>query len=87
MPLTSDITLNAGQFDPAAASEQSKRLNDHLIEILEKGPKWYEVRLQSLPCYPEASIAHVGEMPGRSCKVSRNAIEGRDSIPCPESPT
>jgi hypothetical protein len=45
MPLTSDITLNAGKFDPAAASEQSKRLNDRLIEFVEKGPKWYEVRL------------------------------------------
>jgi len=49
MPLTSDITLNSGKFNPASNSEQSKQLNNKLIEMLAAGPKWFEVRLPSFP--------------------------------------
>lgn len=43
MPLTSDLTLNVGKFDPAATSEQTSKLNEGLIAIMESGPKWFEV--------------------------------------------
>lgn len=48
MALTSDLTLNAGKFDPALNSEESKQLNLQLIEKLAGGPKWWEVRLPTL---------------------------------------
>jgi hypothetical protein len=47
MPLTSDITLNAGKFNPASNPEQSKQLNIQLIEKLGGGPKWFEVGVLS----------------------------------------
>lgn len=43
MPLTSDVVIDAGKFDPANNSEQANNLNKTLIAIAEKAPKWYEV--------------------------------------------
>lgn len=43
MALESDITINAAKFEPAAISEQTVKLNQHIIDIFESAPKWYEV--------------------------------------------
>jgi len=43
MPLQSDVTIDAFKFSPDAISEQTKKLNSHLINILQSGPQWYEV--------------------------------------------
>ncbi|KAF4636663.1 hypothetical protein G7Y89_g1430 [Cudoniella acicularis] len=43
MPLKSDIVIDAAKFDPANNSEQSKKVNQGLIERLNLGPQWHEV--------------------------------------------
>jgi hypothetical protein len=48
MALKSDITIDATKFDPASISEQTAKLNDHLIKIFENAPKWYEVSPKTL---------------------------------------
>lgn len=39
----SALTLDASKFDPAAISEETKAFNQKLMDIMSKGPKWYEV--------------------------------------------
>lgn len=43
MPLESDLMINVGKFHPNAVSEQTQQVNDGLIKLFDKGPKWYEV--------------------------------------------
>ncbi|KAG0652327.1 Carboxylesterase [Hyphodiscus hymeniophilus] len=43
MALTSDITVDITKFDPATVSEQTAKLNQHIINVFEPVPKWYEV--------------------------------------------
>ncbi|CAG8954472.1 hypothetical protein HYFRA_00004384 [Hymenoscyphus fraxineus] len=43
MPLTSDVVIDAGKFDPANNTEQANDLNRLLIERAAPAPKWYEV--------------------------------------------
>ncbi|KAH8590014.1 esterase/lipase/thioesterase [Bisporella sp. PMI_857] len=43
MPLTSDITVDAAKFHPNAVSEQTTKVNDHLIKLVEGTPKWFEL--------------------------------------------
>ncbi len=43
MPMQSDIRLDAAKFAPSSVSEKTTKVNDHLIKILENGPRWYEV--------------------------------------------
>lgn len=43
MPLRSDITINAAQFDPVAIPRATAELNEHLIELGKRGPRWWEV--------------------------------------------
>jgi hypothetical protein len=43
MALKSDITIDVAKFDPAAISEQTSKLNQHIIDIFEPVPKWYDV--------------------------------------------
>ena len=48
MALKSDITINVAKFDPASISEQTAKLNQHIIDIFEPVPKWYDVSLPAL---------------------------------------
>ncbi len=43
MPMQSDIRLDAAKFAPSSVNEKTTKFNDHLIQILENGPRWYEV--------------------------------------------
>ncbi|KAI7219556.1 hypothetical protein KC333_g2897 [Hortaea werneckii] len=43
MPLTSDLTLSAPKFQNNAISQQTHAFNANLIQIMQNGPKWYEV--------------------------------------------
>lgn len=43
MPLTSDLKIDAGKFDAKSISKETHAFNDQLIQIMEGGPKWYEV--------------------------------------------
>ncbi|CZR54624.1 related to lipase 2 [Phialocephala subalpina] len=84
MPLTSDLTINVAKFDPASNSQQSKKLNNVLIQNGESGPKWYEV---GAPKYRE--MRWKGETAFPAPKLLPQAIDisipscdsGRD-IPC-----
>ena len=46
MALKSDISIDTSKFDPAAISEQTLTFNQHLLDIFEGVPKWYEVSLE-----------------------------------------
>ena len=37
------LKLDPGVFDPASISEDTKAFNQKLMDIMSKGPKWYEV--------------------------------------------
>ena len=37
------LTLDASKFTPAAVPEDTKAFNQKLMDIMSKGPKWYEV--------------------------------------------
>lgn len=39
------LTLDQTKFGPAAISEDTRAFNQKLMDIMSKGPKWYEVRL------------------------------------------
>ena len=43
MALKSDISINAPVFAPSAISEGTNAFNEKLMDIMSKGPKWYEV--------------------------------------------
>ncbi|KAF2094998.1 acetyl esterase [Rhizodiscina lignyota] len=43
MPLKSDITINAPQFDAASAPKGTLEANNKLTEMMKEGPKWFEV--------------------------------------------
>lgn len=75
MPLKSDITIDAGKFDPANISEQSEKFNAYLVEKLSTGHNWYEVRLHDTP-FCIMSIANAEK--GWSCKIPGNAMGRRD---------
>jgi hypothetical protein len=45
MALQSDITIDVAKFEPGAISEQTAKLNQHIINIFEPVPKWYDVSL------------------------------------------
>jgi hypothetical protein len=45
MPLMSDITVDAAKFHPNAISEQTIKVNNHLIKLVEGTPTWFEVRI------------------------------------------
>lgn len=45
-PLKSDIKIDASKFEPSAISKQTEKLNQHIIDIFEPVPKWYEVGLE-----------------------------------------
>ena len=46
MALESDITINTAKFEPSAVSEQTAKLNEHVIDLNKTAPKWYEVSLE-----------------------------------------
>ena len=48
MALKSDITIDVAKFDPATISEQTLKFNQHIIDIFEPVPKWYDVSLAVL---------------------------------------
>ena len=48
MPLTSDLTISTGKFNPEAISGETKKFNNHLVDIMKGAPKWHEVRISSL---------------------------------------
>lgn len=80
----SDITIDVSKFEPAAISEQTTKLNQHIIDIFESAPKWYEVGAQK---YREMRLN--GETPLPPPKLLPQAIEismpSRNSgrtIPC-----
>jgi acetyl esterase/lipase len=62
MPLKSDITFDTSKLDPNAISPETTALNESLMELGRKGPKWYEVRSHTKPCSSTAqlTIAQVG---------------------------
>ena len=43
MTLQSDLTINVWKFQPDAASDEVKSLNEYLMDTMKKGPKWYDV--------------------------------------------
>jgi len=43
MGLQSELTLDASKFGVAAAPEETHAFNRHLMELMSRGPKWYEV--------------------------------------------
>ena len=43
MTLPSDLTIDVSKFQPEAASDEVKRLNEYLMDTMKKGPKWYDV--------------------------------------------
>ena len=43
MPLKSDLSINAEKFHPNAVSNQTQEVNEDLMKMFDKGPKWYEV--------------------------------------------
>ena len=51
MPLSSDLNLSASKFDPSAIPEATAQLNAQLIEIMENGPRWWEVLHSTLQLY------------------------------------
>ncbi len=55
MSLQSDVTIDASKFHPDAIPASAHALNNHLMEIMKNGPKWYEVfrSLIPLPIYPK----------------------------------
>jgi len=40
----SDLFVNASRLKPESVNPAAKQLNETLITITEKGPKWFEVR-------------------------------------------
>lgn len=46
----SDLVVNSSRLKPEAVSQAEKQLNDTLIGITEKGPRWYEVRHSGQTC-------------------------------------
>lgn len=48
MALKSDISIDTSKFEPAAVSEQTLKLNQHIIDIFEPVPRWFEVNLELL---------------------------------------
>ena len=43
MALKSDLHLDPALFAPSAISAQTNGFNEKLMEIMSKGPKWYQV--------------------------------------------
>jgi hypothetical protein len=43
MGLESDITINVAKFQKESISASTDKFNDQLMDIMSKGPKWYEV--------------------------------------------
>ena len=43
MSIQSDLYINASKLKPEAASAETKQLNNTLIGVTQKGPRWYEV--------------------------------------------
>ncbi|KAI4086928.1 MAG: hypothetical protein LQ339_008981 [Xanthoria mediterranea] len=43
MTLQRDLTINVSKFQPEAASDEVKNLNEYLMDTMKKGPKWYDV--------------------------------------------
>lgn len=46
MGLQSDISITASKFNASSISPKTQRMNEYLMEIMAKGPKWYEVRIR-----------------------------------------
>lgn len=44
MHLSSDLFLNAAKLSPVHVSEADKQLNENLLGITMKGPRWWDVR-------------------------------------------
>jgi len=49
MTLQSAINLEATVFAPSAVSSETHAFNQKLMDIMSKGPKWYEVTSLSAP--------------------------------------
>ncbi|KAI9645818.1 hypothetical protein NHQ30_005253 [Ciborinia camelliae] len=43
MPLKSDISIDVAKFAPQNTSAQTAEANEHLINVLKDGPKWFEI--------------------------------------------
>lgn len=41
--MASALSLDPSLFDPAAISDETHAFNQTLMDIMSKGPKWYEV--------------------------------------------
>lgn len=57
MALQSDVTIDVSKFQPQAASQEVRNLNEYLMDLMKKGPKWFEVALHPAPrwtiCLPD----------------------------------
>jgi hypothetical protein len=76
MPLKSDITFDTSKLDSNAISPETTALNESLMELGRKGPKWYEVRSYTEPC---SSYSAANDRTGGRRKVSSDAMERGNS--------
>jgi len=78
MSLHSDINIDASLFHSSAISDSAHALNNHLMEIMANGPKWYEVLLGPYPAQCIAGPANEGHA-GRRGEIQADACEWRNT--------
>lgn len=47
---SSALTLDASKFGAAAIPEETRAFNQHLMDLMATGPKWYEVSRPYMHC-------------------------------------
>ncbi|KAF2773518.1 hypothetical protein EJ03DRAFT_100813 [Teratosphaeria nubilosa] len=82
--LKSDLALDAAKFDPNAVTEETQKFNQKLVEIMDGGPKWWEVgaeKYRQMRWNGETPLPKPVVLPaGRNVSVPSRE-EGR-GIPC-----